>query len=375
MKVPFSNLTRDEYETIIEGESVGSRILRNIQDVISRKNFILGDYVDTFEKDFAKYCRTNHCISVGNGFSALELSLIACGIGRGMEVMAPANTFNATVGAIVKTGAKPVLIDVSDENYNIDISEIKKSINSKTKAVIPVHLYGQTAEMIALKDICDSKNIPIIEDACQAHGAFYNEKRAGNLGKIAAFSFYPGKNLGGYGDGGAITTNSDEYASLLKKVRNYGQTKKYCHDVKADNSRLDTIQAAVLVEKLRVLDKWNVMRIKNAEIYREKLQYVKEIKLPIEREKGEHVYHLFVIQAEKRDELSKYLEERGIQTGLHYPVSIHMQQCFSKLGYVEGDFPVTERLSKNILTLPMFPTLKVEEINYVAKGIKEFYSK
>lgn len=369
MKVDFANLNRDEKETYFDGGSIDERIKKNVLDVIARKNFILGDYVEKFEKAFADYCGAKHCIGVSNGLSALEFSLIAIGIKKDDEVITVANTFNATVAAIAKTGAKPVLVDANSSDFNVDAEEILKNINDKTKAIIPVHLYGQTCDMKKLPE-----NIPIIEDACQAHGSKYDDKRAGNLGLIGCFSFYPGKNLGCYGDGGAIVTDNDDIANFLRMTRNYGQTKKYHHDIRPDNSRLDTIHAAVLIEKLNVLDEWNGMRRINACIYRNNLRGIKEIKVPTERKEGEHVYHLFVIQAKDRENLAKYLEGKGIQTGMHYPVPIHLQKCFSYLGYKEGDFPVSEELSKKILTLPMFPTMRKEEIDYTCEEIKKFYS-
>ncbi|HLD37722.1 MAG TPA: DegT/DnrJ/EryC1/StrS family aminotransferase [Candidatus Nanoarchaeia archaeon] len=376
MKVPFADITRDENETFIEGEGLlKDRIKKNIEDVIERKNFILGDYVGQFERDFAGYCGTKYCIGVGNGLSALELSLISLGIKQGDEVITAANTFNATVGAILKTGARPAFVDADYKNFNIDVSQIRQKITDNTKAIIPVHLYGQLAGIGDILFFAKNHNIKVVEDACQAHGAMFRGMRAGSFGEAGCFSFYPGKNLGAYGDAGAVVTDDEAVADCLKKMRNYGQAKKYMHDSKPDNSRLDTIQAAVLVEKLKVLDKWNEMRIKNAEIYRQKLGDVPEIELPGERKEGGHVYHLFVIKTEKREGLEKYLEEKGVQTGKHYPVPIHLQPCFSHLGYKKGDFPVSERLSENILSLPMFPSLREEEINYVSGCIKDFYSK
>lgn len=373
MKIPFGNIKKDEKETFFEGESVESRIKRNVLDVVERKNFVLGDYVEKFEKAFADYCGVKHCIGVSNGLSALELSLIAMGICRGDEVITVANTFNATVGAIMKTGAMPVLVDSDEKDFNIDINKMGNAITSRTKAIMPVHLYGQAVEMNRLIEA--AKGIPIVEDACQAHGTLFAGKRAGSFGSAGCFSFYPGKNLGCYGDGGAIVTDSDGLAEFLRKTRNYGQTKKYCHDIRPDNSRLDTIQAAVLLEKLKVLDEWNSLRIKNAETYRKNLAGVEQIELPTERNTGEHIYHLFVIKTDDRDNLARYLGEKGIDTGLHYPVPIHLQKCFFGLGYREGDFPVSEKLAGKILTLPMFPTLRTNEIEHIAGNIKEFYKK
>lgn len=370
MKVPFADITRDEGETFIEEENVETRIMRNIQEVIKKKNFVLGDYVEKFEKAFADYCGVKHCIGVANGLSALELALMGMGVGKGHQVITAANTFNATAAAIVKTGAELILVDANPDNYNLDL-EKAKGLRDSAGIIIPVHLYGQTVNTPELK----LSGFKIIEDACQAHGALFNQIRAGNLGEAGCFSFYPGKNLGAYGDGGAVVTNNDDLAEFLRKTRNYGQTRKYQHDERPDNSRLDTIQAAVLIEKLKVLDRWNEMRMNNADVYREELKDIDEMKTPTERIRGEHVYHLFVVRAKNRDELARYLGERGVQTGLHYPVPIHEQPCFSReLGDLRGKFPITELLSKEILTLPMFPTMRREEIKYVADCIKTFYA-
>jgi len=373
MKVSFANITRDEKETLIEGESVESRIRKNVLDVMNRKNFVLGDYVEEFEKAFAEYCGVKHCIGVANGLSALELALISLGIGSGDEVITVANTFNATAGAIAKTGATPVLVDADYGNYNLDIEKVFEAITRSTRAIIPVHLYGQIVEMDKLKKAVNGT--PIIEDTCQAHGAKLNGKRAGSFGIAGCFSFYPGKNLGAYGDGGAITTNENGIAEFLRKTRNYGQAKKYFHEIRPDNSRLDTIQAAVLIEKLKALDTWNEMRAKNAARYRHELAGVGDIELPSERNPGEHVYHLFVIKTSKREALEKNFKENGIDSGLHYPVPIHLQNCFFWLKYKQGNFPVSEKLADNILTLPMFPTMREEELSYVSDKIKDFYKK
>ena len=372
MKVPFADLTRDEKETFIEGTSLEQRIKWAIFNVIDKKAFILGEHVASFENSFAEFCGVKYCIGVSDGLSALELSLISKGIGSGDEVITVANTFNATVGGILKTGAKPVLVDASNSDFNIDINKISEKISKNTKAIIPVHLYGQSSNMNPLWELAERNNLSIIEDACQAHGATFEGKRVGSLGKAGCFSFYPGKNLGSYGDGGAVVTNDSDVADFIRKTRNYGQSKKYFHDIRPDNARLDAIQAVVLSEKLKVLDKWNAMRSDNARIYRDNLNEVNDIELPSERKSGEHVYHLYVIKSDKRDELEKYLESRGITTGLHYPVPIHLQKCFAHIGYKEGDFPVSEHLSKKVLTLPMFPTMRKEEITYITDSIKEF---
>jgi len=372
MKVPFCDLTRDERETFIDGKNVEEIINENIMKAREKKDYVLGGFTREFEENFAKYCGTKYCIGVGSGLAGLELSLRSLGIGQNEndEVITVANTFNATAAAINKVGANVVLADCG-EDYNIDVERVEKEISRRTKAIMPVHLYGKIADVKGLEKF----GVPIIEDACQAHGAIFENQRAGSFGVAGAFSFYPGKNLGGIGDGGAIVTNEEGLNNFLREARNYGQIEKYNHATFPDNSRLDNIQAAALVPKLGVLDEWNGKRMKNALQYYENLSEVDEILIPEKNFEKEHVYHLYVIQSQERDELSKYLNESGIQTGLHYPIPIHLQKSFAENGYRKGDFPNSERLSERILSLPMFPTLKNEEINYVSNKIKEFYSK
>lgn len=373
--VPFANFTRDLTETEIDGVTVDSLIRTNVDRVLTKNDYVLGGFVGEFEKAFAGYCGVKHCVGVGSGLSALELSLRALDVGLDDEVITVANTFNATVAAIAKVGAKTVLVEPSQRDFNMDIGAVKSAITAKTKVVLPVHLYGQTVDMDDLLALAAEHNLLVLEDACQSHGSLYAGRRAGSFGNAGCFSFYPGKNLGGIGDGGAIITDDDSLASKLRKIRNYGQTKKYLHDELPDNSRLDTIQAAALLEKLKVLDKWNGMRADNAEVYREELSSLAEVGLPTERARGEHIYHLFVIRTGQRDPLADYLAARGIQSGVHYPVPIHLQPCFEDLGYVKGDFPLSEQICDTILTLPMFPTLRREEIKYVAACMKDFFAR
>ncbi|MFW9876685.1 MAG: DegT/DnrJ/EryC1/StrS family aminotransferase, partial [Candidatus Thorarchaeota archaeon] len=269
-------------------------------------------------------------------------------------------------------GAKPVFVDINENNFNIDISKIKTAITVKTKAIIPVHLYGQPVDMDHLIEIANENNIKIIEDACQAHGAEYKGKKVGIFSDSGCFSFYPAKNLGAFGDGGAIVTNNEEVAEKVKLLRNYGQKVKYYHLMKGPNTRLDSIQAAILDVKLRHLEKWNKLRRENAKFYYSLLNEMK-IKSPIEEKFAKHVYHLFVIRTEKRDELQKFLKKRGVSTGIHYPIPIHLQKAYSEFGNTEGSMPIAEKVSKEILSLPMYPELGKEQIGYVVDSIKSFY--
>ena len=290
-------------------------------------------------------------------------------IGKGDEVITVANTFNATVAAIASVGATPVLVDTKDD-FTIDTSLIEKKITSKTKAILPVHLYGQVCDMDEIMNIAKKYNLQVIEDACQSHGSMYKNKRAGNLSHAAAFSFYPGKNLGAFGDGGFITTNDSNLAQKIKMIRNYGQSKKYYHDVLGLNSRLDTIQASILRIKLKNLDEWNSQRKKVAEKYASLKDVVK---IPIVSADRDHIYHLYVIRTDKRDALMNYLKEKGIDSGLHYPVPIHMQKAFEYLGYKKGDFPKSEKFADTILSLPIFPGMTEAEANHVLTVINDFY--
>jgi len=346
-----------------------------IMNVVENTAFILGPNVANFEKAFALFCQAKHAVGVSSGLEALRMLCEVHGIGPSDEVIVPANTFIATALPVSAVGATPVLVDCDPVTYNIDPGKIAAAITENTKALMPVHLYGQPCDMDALQSIADEHGLTIIEDACQSHGAEYNGKRTGSIGDSAAFSFYPGKNLGAYGDGGAITTNDAETAEKIRTLRDYGQEKKYVHTVKGGNSRLDALQAAVLNVKLKYLDKWNDARRANAERYRKLLANVEEVKTPVEDENVRHVYHLFVIEMDNRDGCLEFLKEREIYAGLHYPIPIHMQKAYSELPYKEGDFPVTEKAAKRILSLPMFAELTEEHIKAVVDGIKEFINR
>jgi dTDP-4-amino-4,6-dideoxygalactose transaminase len=358
--------------------SIKQEIGESIERVLESSNFILGAEVDKFEKEFAAFCRAKYAVGVSSGTNALSLALSALDIKQGDEVITTPNTFVATAAAISHAGARPVLVDVDPESYNIDVSKIEGAISGKTRAIIPVHLYGQPSEMDAVLQLAKRHNLKVVEDACQAHGAEYRSRRVGPLGDIAAFSFYPGKNLGAYGDGGAVVTDKFELAERIRLLRNHGSPKKYYHEIIGYNSRFDEIQAAILRVKLRFLDDWNAKRRINATTYSEYLKDLADrglVTIPKERNVVKHVYHLYVIQVEElvRDGLIQHLNARGIGAQIHYPIPIHLQKAYSHLGYNQGSFPVTEKLAKRIISLPMFPELERHEIEYIAQEIRAFF--
>jgi len=364
MKVPFVDLNA-------QINPIKEEINSAMQKVIDSSAYILGPDVKRFEENFAAYCGTKYAIGVDSGTSAIEMIMRAFDIGPGDEVIAPANTFIATVLPISYVGAKPVLVDMDPKTYNIDVNRIEEKITSKTRAIIPVHLYGQPVDMDAIQSIAKKHNLLVFEDACQAHGSFYKGQRAGSMSDAAAFSFYPAKNLGCYGDGGIVVTPHEEIYLKIRKLRDYGQEKKYHHIEIGYNRRLDTLQAAVLDVKLKYLDGWNEGRRINAARYVEKLNGSAYL-LPEVFEKNVPVWHLFVIQTEKRDELQKYLAEQGISTGIHYPIPIHLQKSYQYLGCNKGDFPVTEKAADRIVSLPMYAELTEEMIDYVVKNLLSF---
>lgn len=346
---------------------------RAIQQVLDRSDFILGKDVELFEKEFADYCDSKYCIGVASGTDALFLILKALNVGPGDEVITVANTFIATALTISMVGATPVLVDMDPKTYNIDPNLIEKAITKKTKVIMPVHLYGQPAEMSKINALAKKYKLTVVEDACQAHGALYKGRKTGSLGRVAAFSFYPGKNLGAYGDGGAITTSDRELADKIRMLRNYGQLKKYHHIMKGFNSRLDTIQAAVLRVKLKYLDKWNKRRREIAARYTNGLKNT-EIITPKMQKSIDSVFHIYLLEVENRDALITYLGEKGITALIHYPVPIHMQQAYADLGYKMGDYPNTEKYTNKIVSLPMYPELTNHEVDYVVRCIKRFYN-
>nr|QBM01200.1 UDP-4-amino-4-deoxy-L-arabinose--oxoglutarate aminotransferase [uncultured archaeon] len=356
-------------------EPIRGEIDEAVKRVIDKGNFILGNQVEEFEKNFAKYCGVKYAAGVSTGTDALELILRAMNIGQGDEVLIPANTFIATATAVSSSGAKPVLVDIKKNTANINPKEAEEKITKRTKAIIPVHLYGQPSDMDEILEIAKNHNLKVIEDACQAHGATYKGKGVGSFGDAAAFSFYPAKNLGCFGDGGMIVSNNKEVIEKIKMLRNYGQSEKYHHDFFAFNKRLDTIQAAVLSVKLKYLDKWNESRRNSAKKLNELLK--NNVTIPEMSLDNKHVFHLYVIAAkskEERDKLKNFLQEKGIQTGLHYPIPIHLQKAYSDLGLKEGSYPVAEDLAKKSLSLPMFPYMTDKEINHIIGSIRDFYS-
>jgi dTDP-4-amino-4,6-dideoxygalactose transaminase len=348
-------------------------LTRAIAAVVSRGDFVLGEEVGRLEAEFAAYCGVRHAVGVDSGFSALELALRAAGVGPGDEVITQANTFIATVGAILSVGARPVLTDC-DPDGGMDPGAVAAAISARTRAIIPVHLFGRVADIEAVVSLAQERRIAVIEDACQAHGALWQGKRAGSFGLAAAFSFYPAKNLGAFGDGGIMVTDSDRMADSVRLLRHYGQRVKYEHSVTPLNRRLDTIQAAVLRVKLPYLDRWNAYRERLADAYRERLAGV-PIDLPPVEEDGRHVYHLFVIGTENRDALRAALAADGIETGIHYPIPLHLQPALRGLGYRKGAFPQAELLAARSLSLPMYPELPLEYVDRVATSIRRWFSR
>ena len=357
-KIPFVDLGA-QYRSIKEDVDAA------VMGVLGRGDFILGGDVAKFEEEFAAFCGTQFCIGVANGTDAIKLALEACGIGPGDEVITTAHTYIATALAISQCGAKPVLVDCEPNYFLIDVSKIEAAITPKTKAIVPVHLYGQTADMDPILDIAKRHNLLVIEDAAQSHGALYKGKPCGSLGDIAAFSYYPGKNLGAYGDGGGVTTNNADLADKVKLLRNYGQRVKYEHLVNGGNSRLDTVQAAVLRVKLRHLAQWNQSRGNAAAAY-EKALAGSNLITPKIAPHSTHIFHLYVVRTKDRAGLMKALDAANIQHGIHYPIPVHRQVAMADLGYGVGSFPVAEEIAPEILSLPMFPELTQEQIDRVA---------
>ena len=350
---------RDEIEPAVSG-------------VMSRANFILGPEVEKFEEAFAAFCGAKSALGVASGTDALRLSLEGMGVGRGDEVIVPANTFIATAFAVSEAGATPVFADVDERTYNIDVDSVKDRITDKTRAIIPVHLYGQPADIDPILGLARERNLLVVEDACQAHGAEYRGKRVGSLGDAGCFSFYPGKNLGAYGDGGMVVTDRRELAEALVMLRNVGRSDKHRHPVKGLNSRLDNIQAAVLLVKLGHLPQWNESRRSWAHLYNELLDGTPCVR-PYEAPYARHVYHLYVVRVKRREELQEHLTKRGVSTGIHYPIPIHLQEAYKELGHRRGDFPISERLAEEILSLPIYPELGEEGVAEVVDAIRDFY--
>ena len=366
MNVPFLDLK-------IQYQSIKHEVNPAIQQILDNASFVLGKAVSDFENEFAAAHNVKHCVCVSSGTDGNHLALWALGIGAGDEIIIPANTFVATAWGATLCGAKPVFVDCDPESYNIDPRKVEAAITPRTKAIVAVHLYGQPADMDPLADIAKKHHLWLVEDCAQSHLAEYKGKKTGGIGISASFSFYPGKNLGAYGEGGAVTTNDDKLATKFRMLRDHGTLQKYDHEIFAHNYRMEGIQGAVLGVKLKYLQQWTDQRRRVAAKYKELLKGVGDIVLPKEMGYAKHSYHLFVIQGAKRDDLQKHLTAKGVSTGLHYPIPLHLQKCFAGMGHRKGDFPVSEQLSERGLSLPMFAELTDDQIAYVAESISNFY--
>ena len=364
MNVPFVDLRAQH-------RAIRDELNQAIQGVMERADFALGQDVARLEEEFATLCGARYAVGLDSGLSALKLSLLAYGIGLGDEVIIPAHTFIATAAAVTFAGAELVLVDVDPTTYNIDLAQIEAAITPRTRAIIPVHLYGLPAEMDAILQLAEKHGLVVIEDACQAHGALYHGRRVGSLGHAAAFSYYPTKNLGGCGDGGMLVTDDPQVAEQVRAMRNCGQKIKHRHELPPYNHRLDTLQAAILRVKLRYLEGWNQARRRNAALYSELLAG-SGVATPVESPDCTHVYHVYAVRTAHRDALQAQLHEQGIGAAIHYPVPIHLQPFYADDGFRKGQFPATEKICDEILSLPMFPELTAEQVRFVAGNVIEF---
>jgi dTDP-4-amino-4,6-dideoxygalactose transaminase len=363
MTIEFVDLKR-QYRTI-RGE-----IGRAVKSVLEKQSFILGEELAKFEWEFARYLGSRYVVGVDNGTDGLILALMSLGIAEGDEVITPVNSFIATTLAITEVGATPAFVDVDPATHQLDVAQVQRKITQKTKVVLPVHLYGAPCAIEELSALCRERDILLVEDACQAHGAKMKGKKLGTFGTLGVFSFYPSKNLGAYGNGGAICTNSKSLYEKLLRLRNFGQRRKYDHEEIGLNSKLDDLQAAVLRVKLKHLDRWNKQRHHWAKLYQQRLR---DFKFPVIIQGGEPNRHLLVIEVEERDKLLSYLASRGIKAQVHYPIPIHLQKCYACLGYRRGAFPVAEKIAKKIISLPMYAELTEKEVNFVSNTINDFY--
>jgi len=367
MKVPFLDL-KTQYQSIRDEVAVA------IQQVLDSAAFAGGPFVADFEKEFTAFCGCKYAIGVSSGTSALWMTLLCLGIGYGDEVITVPNTFIATAESISLCGAKPVFVDIEEQTYNMNPDLLESAITTKTRAIIPVHLFGQMSDMDPIIEIARTHKLFVIEDACQAHGAEYKGKSAGSIGDVGCFSFYPGKNLGAYGEAGVVVTNNVELAEDIRMFRDHGQSRKYYHSIVGWNSRMDGLQGAVLSVKLKHLKNWNEARRKNAQLYNNLIADVGGVITPIEADYAKHVYHIYAIRIQNRNALISELAEKDIHCGIHYPIPVHLQDAFQSLGYERNSFPVAEKCADELVSLPMFPELTNEQIKHVVSEIKLFLS-
>lgn len=363
--VPFIDLK--EQHTRLRDE-----VLRAVAGVLDSQQFVLKEHVAELEKEIARRTGSKHAIGVASGSDALFLVLKALGVGPGDEVITTPFTFFASAGSVSRAGAKPVFADVLAGTFNLDAASVKAKITPKTKAIVAVHLFGLSADLDALRAVAEPKGIAIVEDAAQSYGATYKGKVTGSIGAAGCLSFFPTKNLGGAGDGGMVLTQSDAIADAVKLLRVHGSKKKYHHDVIGINSRLDELQAAILEVKLKHVDEWNEARRRHAALYAKELAGL-PLELPVEPEGTKHVYHLYTVRTPKRDALAQHLADRGISTGIYYPVPLHLQPCYKDLGYKKGDLPVSERLADEAISLPMYPELKQDDLKRVVSAVRDFF--
>ena len=363
MGIPMVDLKR-QYETMKD------EIDQAIQEVIDTTAFVRSTNVNQFEEEFAAYCGAAYGVACSSGTTALHLALRACGVGPGDEVITVPFTFIATTEAVSNVGARPVFVDVDLDTYNIDVSAIKGAITKKTKAIIPVDLYGQPADLDPIFEIAEQHNLTVIEDAAQAHGSEYKGKRVGSLSPFTCYSFFPGKNLGAYGDAGMVLTNNESWAERMRMLCDHGRKGKYEYEMEGYNFRMDGMQAAILSAKLKHLDDWTEMRRRNGDLYNQYLDKANVV-TPVEKEYAKHVYHCYVIRTKNRRAIQDKLKEEGIATGVHYPMALHLQPAYADFGYTRGDFPVSEQCADEVLSLPMFPELTEDEIQRISTFVKE----
>ncbi len=368
MKVPLLDL-------VAQHHTIRDEVMTAVTRVFDRQQFIMGAEVEEFERAAAEYCHVKHAIGCASGSDALLLALMALGVGPGDEVITTACTFFATASAVTRLGARPIFVDISRDDFNLNVELLERAITPRTKAILPVHLFGQCARMDVIMEIAGARNIPVVEDAAQAIGAEFKGRRAGAIGEIGCFSFFPTKNLGGAGDGGLMTTNNDDLAAQLRILRVHGMEPRYYHHVVGINSRLDALQAAVLKVKLKYLDQWTTARSANAARYDHLFAEagIEEATAPKVHSDSRHIFHQYTIRCKRRDELKAYLQQTGVGAEIYYPVPLHLQECFAFLGHREGDLPETEKAARECLSLPIYPELTEEQQGYVVEQISRFY--